>query len=130
MHRFPPWKIAMRWDARNILMQSLTRSHRVSTRLRYEDLIRDPTAAVRRLVDLVAPGIASTSLPVAGGDVLLQPGHSVMGNPMRMSSGRVRLRLDSEWAVRMARRDRIIVQALSWPLLIAYGYRERDGGLS
>jgi hypothetical protein len=46
-----------------------------------------------------------------------------MGNPMRLETGHVQLRLDEAWRTDMRVMDRATVTALTWPLLLRYGYR-------
>jgi hypothetical protein len=55
--------------------------------------------------------------------VTLGVNHTVMGNPMRLDQGPVRLRLDDRWKTSMGRMHRGIVTALTQPLLRRYGYR-------
>jgi hypothetical protein len=50
------------------------------------------------------------------------PFHSVEGNPMRFKRGPINLHLDDKWRREMRRSDRLVVTALTWPMLIAYGY--------
>jgi hypothetical protein len=55
--------------------------------------------------------------------------HTVAGNPIRFQHGPVELSEDAEWEERMPVTTRLAVTALSWPLLRAYGYLPRAGGL-
>ena len=48
--------------------------------------------------------------------------HSVAGNPVRMRDGGVTLRADEEWRSAMTLGDRRTVAAVTWPLLLRYGY--------
>jgi hypothetical protein len=48
--------------------------------------------------------------------------HSVSGNPDRLATGPVELRPDAEWETAMRPADRRLMTALSWPLLLRYGY--------
>ena len=43
-------------------------------------------------------------------------------NSSRMEDGPITLRLDHEWRTELALSDRLTVSALSWPLLLRYGY--------
>lgn len=54
--------------------------------------------------------------------VELETNHTVEGNPMRFQQGTVELHLDEEWKKGMKRTDRRISTALTWPLLLRYGY--------
>jgi hypothetical protein len=54
--------------------------------------------------------------------VTLAPNHTVMGNPMRMSSGPLALKADMAWQEQFPRWPRTQVTLLTWPLLLRYGY--------
>jgi UDP-N-acetylglucosamine transferase subunit ALG13 len=97
--------------------------------LRYEDLVRAPAPAlenVLRHADIdTEPGVLDFI-----GDRSLELGvnHTVDGNPIRLSTGTVRLREDDEWRGRMDTKARRLVSAVTAPLLSRYGYRRRGGG--
>ena len=55
----------------------------------------------------------------------LRPTHSISGNPDRLRTGPVEIRLDDEWRTGMSRADHRFVTALTWPLLLRYGYLGR-----
>jgi hypothetical protein len=53
--------------------------------------------------------------------------HTIGGNPMRFSTGRLRLRTDEAWRREMPPAARLRVSALTaWPLA-SYGYHLRGG---
>ena len=96
-------------------------------RLRYEDLIADPQAAVRRILAMV--GMEDAQLPfVSGGELITSVNHSVAGNPDRLRHGLIRLRPDDRWRTGDASRDQRLVSALTLPLLLHYGYSLRTQG--
>ncbi|HEV8439289.1 MAG TPA: sulfotransferase [Methylomirabilota bacterium] len=98
-------------------------------RLRYEDFVEHPRESVDRIVRMVTE--RSVELPfIDGCRVELRPTHSVCGNPDRLQTGPVELRDDKEWKTAMRLADRRFVGALTWPLLVRYGYgaaRSRGG---
>ena len=51
--------------------------------------------------------------------------HIVAGNPIRFLKGRVEIRPDMVWQEGMRWRDKALVTALTWPLLLKYGYLGR-----
>ena len=53
---------------------------------------------------------------------VLEPNHTVDGNPMRMSNGPVALRRDDAWRTGLSRTDRRLTIALTAPLALTYGY--------
>jgi UDP-N-acetylglucosamine transferase subunit ALG13 len=89
---------------------------------RYEDLVRDPTAGLRRILSFA--GVPAGDLGfLRGTTATLAPNHSVDGNPMRFTQGEVPIRADEEWRTRMDERDRRLVATITAPLLRRYGYR-------
>ena len=54
---------------------------------------------------------------------------TVAGNPLRFRHGTMPIRPDEEWRRKMARGDRLLVSAVTWPLELAYR-ASRDDRLS
>jgi hypothetical protein len=128
MQRQPPGKSAAMWMVWNLTAALLWSGGPRYLRLRYEDLVRRPEAAVRRIAELVGESPAALPFPVPG-RVALAPTHSVAGNPGRLDTGEVALRLDDEWSSRLRPRHRLVVTLATWPLLRHYRYRvTRRGG--
>jgi hypothetical protein len=123
MHRQPAWRAALEWVAFNGLFHLLRFVGDPVTRVRYEDLVRDP----RTVLALLASRSDTTgagSLPMIDGSrVTLDVDHTVAGNPMRFAHGALELRLDEGWRRKMRPMDRRLTTALTAPLLKAYGYR-------
>src|SRR5262249_17647859 len=101
-------------------------------RVRYEDFARRPRATIERILDMaMAPqsagpagaGARRPALPFVGEHaVKLRATHSIKGNPDRLQTGALDIRLDDRWSTEMAPRARRVVTALAWPLLARYGY--------
>jgi hypothetical protein len=89
-------------------------------RIRYEDLVRDP---IGTLAPLLPDGAreALTAL-VAEEGVRRTTGHSFSGNPLRFDSEPLRIRPDDEWLLAMRDDAFTRVTAMTWPLLVHYGY--------
>jgi hypothetical protein len=126
MQRQHPLVSARRWSLWQAATELLWRRRgRRYLRLRYEDFIGDPQAAIRGLAALA--GEAPAALPFSGpATVRLTPTHSVSGNPNRFGTGEVELRADEEWRRAMRSVDRGMVTALTWPLLLRYRYPLRS----
>ena len=122
MRRQPPLVSARRWALWQATTELLWRGRPDRyLRVRYEDFVRQPLPTVRQitaLVDEAPEGVAFSS----GQTVRLQPTHSVSGNPNRFTSGSVEIRADDEWRHLMRRADRMLVTALTLPLLLHYRY--------
>jgi hypothetical protein len=117
-----PLKAAVLWATSNLGAELLCRRPPDRyLRLRYEDFVARPRESVDRLSRMVTGRPAD--LPWVGDRVLdLGATHSVTGNPGRLATGPVELRLDAEWETGMRRAERRLLTALTWPLLLRYGY--------
>lgn len=91
-------------------------------RIRYEDFTRDPLGVTRRIVDLVGEPTANLDFIGARSVHLSVQSHTVWGNPDRTQMGEVTIREDDEWRAKLPKKDRGLATALTWPLLLAYGY--------
>jgi len=122
MQRQTPLKSALMWTVWNLVAALLwSRSERY-LRLRYEDLVSRPEEAVRRIAALLGEMPGRLPFP-APGRVELAPTHSVAGNPARLVTGEVALRLDDEWAHRLRPSHELLVTLATLPLLLHYRYR-------
>lgn len=122
MLRHAPFRSSLLWGVWNILTGMLP-MHRPNRylRLQYENFIDRPQEAISHILELVQE--RAPKLPFVGDhEVELGIHHTVFGNPNRFQSGLVKLRPDNEWRSKMKRRDRLIVTAITWPLLLLYGY--------
>ena len=123
MTRYSPGRSAMLWNAHNAAFGLLARRGVAVRRIRYEEFLIDPRAALRRLADFA--GLAPTQADLE----FLRPehadltvGHSAAGNPMRFTVGRLPLRRDDAWVSALPRGQRRLVGAVCAPMLRAYGY--------
>jgi hypothetical protein len=92
-----------------------------SSLLRYEDFATDPEGSLLRLGLLHDAASAETAQNTEH-----QPEwHTVFGNPARMRTGPIVVKLDNKWRERMRERDYWTVGLIAAPLLRHYGYRFR-----
>jgi len=92
--------------------------------IRYEDLIDRPKETMERMGTFA--GIPLDELPdLEGGQVQLQPNHTIAGNPGRFRSGPTKLKNDSEWQSGLSPLKGAIVTVLASPLLRRLGYSYR-----
>lgn len=123
MLRMSSAAVAARWIAHNGVMEFLA-ARVPAIRTRYEAFVASPRAAVRDGLRELGHSFSEADLSFLASDhVRLEPNHTVMGNPMRMAVGEVPLRADVAWELQLPLRDRAIVTALTWPMLIRYGYQ-------
>lgn len=114
-----PLHTALAWNAVNALL-AVKPIDRRTLFLRYEDFVTRPEAALRRLwtlMDEPIPGLSFLQEPV----LRLHTSHTVAGNPDRFQS-EVKIRPDTSWQRNLPSHDRRLVTALTYPLLLQYGY--------
>lgn len=129
MDRYGPWSAAEQYLQHNALFHLLVLVRTPRIFVRYEDFVADPRAVLRRILaeaGLPDPGdsamafIEDRGAGVAAVD--LEPDHSVAGNPMRFTTGRLELRRDDRWHQEMKPGQRRLVTGLTALLLRRYGY--------
>ena len=93
-------------------------------RIRYEDLVCDPVGTLAPVVpDGMGPALVEV---LAGGHARGSTSHTVSGNPLRFEHGPLTIRPDDEWLTSIDPGDSRLVTALTWPLLMRYGYADRS----
>jgi hypothetical protein len=122
MEALHPARSCLYWSTDNIATEALCRSEpAASMRLRYEDFMLDPVAAVNGIAELV--GEADVNPPFVGARrVDLGVNHTVSGNPSRFRSGVVELKHDERWVTQLSAADRRLTTGLLWPLMLRYDY--------
>jgi hypothetical protein len=120
MSRFSPWRTSFDWGLMNAAMEAVGRKVDRYDRIRYEDLVCDPVGTLED----VLPGevMASVAEVLSGRHAGGATSHTVSGNPLRFQSGPLTIRPDVEWVSKMDPGDRRLVTALTWPMLMRYGY--------
>jgi len=127
MRRFSPPVTALRWVGYNLMVESLGRSGIPRMLLRYEDLVRSPQAALTAVASFAGRPLPPGTLAFLDEQsASLGTHHTVAGNPMRMTAGRIGLALDEAWRTSMPFAQRAEVTALTWPLLRHYAQSGRD----
>lgn len=126
LHVEGPASNAIGWMRRNLHSEAVRRRHPSvnSLLVRYEDFVAHPQRTLQEIVRAV--GEKPGALPfVDAKTAILHPNHSVSGNPSRFETGSVSLRSDDEWLAAQRVKDRLTTTALTWPLLLRYGYSLR-----
>lgn len=132
MRRMPPHLAALHWDAMNTMTTLLwpRQSPRV-LRLNYHDFCRNPRAVVGQASELLGTGNdESDDVFVDDRTFVMKKSHMALANPIRFQEGEVRIHYDRTWVERLDAKDRLIVTALTWPLMMWYGIpiRTANGG--
>lgn len=123
MPRYGALHTTASWTLRNLTAEVVLRRWppERTARVRYEDLCADPRATLGRLLDLV--GLGDRPLPL-GDDrtVMLEPTHTVGGNPGRMTRGEIEIRPDRDWEDGIDPWSRRVLTFATTPLRRRYGY--------
>jgi hypothetical protein len=122
MQRMSPLRSALLWDLWNSTTKPfLSPGSARFLRLRYEDFVAEPRESIQRILQML--GMGDAQLPFKDSTtVVLGPNHTVAGNPDRLKSGPVVIRTDAGAAFKLRRRDQLVVTALTFPLLMRFGY--------
>ena len=119
-----PRLISRRWVTVTLMTAGLRRLGVPTALVRYEDLVCDPGAALRRIAAVSTggpePDLAGILTP---GGLRIGASHTVFGGRVRMRTGVLPLRLDEEWRTALPVRRRRFVSAATWPVRWRYGYR-------
>jgi Sulfotransferase family len=120
---------SLTWAVWNVFAErSLASASTRYMRLAYEDFATSPRAGLEAILELV--GDQAGSAPIESDRmVTLRRTHTVSGNPGRFSTGVVEIRPDTEWTTSMPASQRLLVTAMTSPLLHRYGYAVRTKAL-
>jgi hypothetical protein len=131
MTRYSPGRSALLWTAHNAAFGLLARRGVPVRRIRYEQFLTDPRAALRDLAEYAGVPVRDEDLAYLGdGYADLSAGHSAAGNPMRFRVGRLPMRRDDAWIRALPSGQRRLVGAVCAPMLRAYGYPLRPAASS
>lgn len=108
------------WNLFIELFALFGRFHGRKVRVHYEDFVQDPEKYTREI--LAQAGCSVDVIFLEGPALVLQPGHTVSGNPDRFKTGLTEIRMDAAWEKQMPGFSRLKVLLLTWPLALAYGY--------
>jgi hypothetical protein len=121
----PVWRSAGYWALENVALEVLRPVATRAAVLRYDELTGRPAAALAGTLSRL--GLEGDVSGLAGGRLPARVNHTVAGNPIRLTREEIAIRPDLEWRTRILPRARRAVTALTWPLLLRYGFRLRTG---
>jgi UDP-N-acetylglucosamine transferase subunit ALG13 len=126
MARYHPCRIGARWLVYNGLFHLLSVFGVPSLLVHYETLVARPRNQLEDICRFLGRRPEDEDFSFVGDQhIHLGTAHTVDGNPMRFFQGRLELSLDEAWRSSLGTRHRILVTALTWPLLRGYGYEVR-----
>jgi hypothetical protein len=117
-----PFHAALRWNYKNSVIELLGKRFRHRPlHLRYEDFTANPRRSLEQVLRFV--GVSRASLPIQNEHgIHLDTQHTVCGNPSRFVRGNIELQQNLEWETEFKLSHRLLVTAMTLPLLIKYGY--------
>lgn len=124
LDQHPIYKTCLKWISRNLFSETLN-NHIDYTRVRYEDLTKSPKEALLNIMNKIPfliDHIGEVDAVFQGSTVNLKPIHSIAGNPDRYKTGHVSIKPDNRWKESLAISDKCLINSLTFPLLIRYGY--------
>ena len=124
--RYPPAVITLRWMLYHLLfdLQSLVEHGTID--FRYEDVVRDPRAFMRKVLTWLGRDATDAELAFIGPtSVELGINHTIAGSDMRLDNGRLALREDDKWRTALDPASRRLVTLMSWPFLKRWRYTLR-----
>lgn len=111
---------SLKWDVYNPIIETFKSNYNYM-RLYYEDFTQDPRGTVQKILDHI--GESDRSLDYINGDqVTLLPTHTCSGNVVRIHNGDVKIKQDTEWHNNLKWKDRLLVNTVTLPLRLRYGY--------
>lgn len=123
MAQHSPVRSSLQWNARNTLAEIYLRQTPVRYMIiKYEDFVRKPQDSVKGILSLLSEPDVSLPFVTEHKVEIHRANHSVFGNLVRFQTGAVELSLDDEWKTEMKRSHQTAVAALTWPVLLRYGY--------
>ncbi|MGH7426498.1 MAG: sulfotransferase, partial [Candidatus Methylomirabilales bacterium] len=126
MIRYALFSGSARYDGYNLQTHALRFLGVPYLFMRYEDLIAEPRGYLERVVRHAGVGVPEEAFSfMSDHEVALSASHSLSGNPMRLKAGALHLRPDEEWRAKMGRRERLLVSAITLPMLLGYRYPVR-----
>ncbi len=129
MDIYSPFGMSLRWILYNVLVHALQRLGVQRLLVRYETLVTSPVEQLGKIVEAAGQTLGPNDLDfLHGNSVEIGVHHTVAGNPMRFSQGRISLRVDEQWRTSLAVRHQRLIGAVTWPLMWRYGYFRRWSG--
>jgi hypothetical protein len=128
MPRSNAFGAALRWDVRHGFCEALLKRRLGSRymRMRYEDLVRDPAAAVRSITRFAHEPDPDLWF-LHDGRAEFEPNHTFSGNPLRLRQAAIEVRPDEAWRAKMSLREKTLATITALPLLSRYGYPRHPG---
>ncbi len=123
MRRYGPLKSSYLWITRNLAQEWRRKNASGYVRIRYEDMCSNPAEVFDDVYQALDLGAVPDALQAGRVDSIVS--HHVAGNPRSHRRDSITLRLDDTWRDELSTPDRLAVSALTFPVMLRYGYGPR-----
>ncbi len=121
-----PSRIGMRWLWFNWAFSNMDRLGVPVSTIRYEDFVAHPSETLDQIFTFAGLDESATAILDTDEPVVLEPGHSVAGNPRRLDRRPVNIRADEAWRDGLDPKMKDIVTKITRPMLDRYQYSKGD----
>ena len=116
---------ALEWDLHHVVTSLLNDRKLPHRLLRYEDMAADLYDTLTNVLedfDIDSRNLSELFDETTRSISFDKINHTVSGNPMRFKYGKTIVQPDLEWKKNMKPSQKFVIVALTWPLLLRYGY--------
>ncbi len=124
MAQLHPGRVGMRWLWFNWAFANMDRLGVPTTTVRYEDFVANPVQMLDQIFSFVGLEASAAELLEGEEPLVLEPGHSVSGNPRRLERKPVEFKADEQWRTDLDPKFASLVGAITRPMLARYHYNE------
>jgi len=117
-----PARIGLRWLWFNFAFSNMDRLGVDTATVRYEDFVADPTGTLNQVFSFAGVEPNAEAILETEDPLILEPGHSVSGNPRRLERKPVEIKADESWRSSLDPQMSKIVSRITGVLLGRYRY--------
>lgn len=122
MIQINPFMSSVIWDIWNQSAEIFWKNTEKYIFMTYEEFIAAPQKSIHEILEMLGEDTDLTPL-IQDNRIVINPQHTLSGNPVRFQTGPVELKVDNAWKHQSDSVDKYLTTFLTWPLLLKYGYR-------
>lgn len=119
MEQYSVFQSTIKWIWGNCITTLLKRNGKYLF-IRYEDFCKQPELYTAQILSFI--NSSQSKNPIDEKSFVAGEEHSIWGNPIRMKTGRMEIKEDNEWRIKLSAFDKFWIGFLTWPFMIFYGY--------
>lgn len=122
---YSSWKSAVWWNGANIVTEILgyKLNKKNYMQKRYEDFCKSPEIFIENILKEFLPDNSLDLNYIQNNKIQLDTTHTVAGNPSRFKIGNIEINEDNQWEKNITNKNKYIMNILTLPLLMKYGYK-------